>query len=168
MDDPYPHHRPNAGVVMFNMDALVWIGRRADVEGDHVWQFPQGGMDEGENAETAARREAYEETGARSDDLVLLGSIDRWLAYDFPAGLPARPDQKRYRWKGQKQRWFAFRYTGRDADFDLTAVPPQEFAEWRWERLENVPPLIIHWKRGVYDEVAQEFARFASSSNSGR
>lgn len=161
MDDPFPQHRPNAGVVMFNRDGLVWIGRRADVKGDHIWQFPQGGMDDGEDAEAAARREAYEETGAKSRDLTLLGSIDHWLAYDFPAGLKPRPDQKRYKWKGQKQRWFAFRYTGRDEDFDLTAVPPQEFAEWRWERIENVPPLIIFWKREVYDEVADAFSRFA-------
>ncbi|WP_420434560.1 RNA pyrophosphohydrolase [Hyphobacterium sp.] len=161
MDDPFPQHRPNAGVVMFNRDGLVWIGRRADVGGEHVWQFPQGGMDKGEDAEAAARREAYEETGAKSVDLTLLGSIDHWLAYDFPTGLKPRPDQKRYKWKGQKQRWFAFRYTGQDADFDLTAVPPQEFVEWRWERLENVPPLIIFWKRDVYDEVAEAFSRFA-------
>ncbi len=161
MDDSYPNHRPNAGVVMFNAAGRVWIGRRADVDGDHIWQFPQGGMDKGEDAEAAARREAYEETGARSDQLELLGMIDRWLAYDFPADLPPRPDQKRFKWKGQKQRWFAFRYTGSDTDFDLTAVPPQEFAEWRWERLANVPPLIIGWKRAVYDEVASEFACFA-------
>lgn len=161
MDDPFPQHRPNAGVVMFNRDGLVWIGRRADVKGDHIWQFPQGGMDDGEDAEAAARREAYEETGAKSRDLTLLGSIDHWLAYDFPKDLRPRPDQKRYKWKGQKQRWFAFRYTGRDEDFDLTAVPPQEFAEWRWERIENVPPLIIFWKREVYDEVADAFSRFA-------
>jgi putative (di)nucleoside polyphosphate hydrolase len=161
MDDPYPQHRPNAGVVMFNPAGLVWIGRRADVNGSHVWQFPQGGMDAGEDAETAARREAYEETGARTDQLELLGSINHWIAYDFPPGLPARPDQKRYRWKGQKQLWFAFRYTGRDADFDLTAVPPQEFAEWRWEELTKVPPLIIDWKRHVYEEVVEAFAAFA-------
>ncbi|WP_421790063.1 RNA pyrophosphohydrolase [Hyphobacterium sp.] len=161
MDDPFPKHRPNAGVVLFNRQGLVWIGRRADVNGPYIWQFPQGGLDAGEDAESAARREAYEETGARSDQLELLGQIDRWLAYDFPADLPARPDQKKYKWKGQKQRWFAYRYTGRDQDFDLTAVPPQEFAEWRWERLENVPPLIIDWKRSVYDVVADEFSRFA-------
>lgn len=161
MDDPYPQHRPNAGVVIFNPEGLVWIGRRADVSGDHIWQFPQGGMDEGEDAEAAARREAYEETGARPEQLELLGSINRWLAYDFPPGLAARPDQKKFKWKGQKQRWFAFRWLGQDTDFDLTAVPPQEFDQWRWERLENVPPLIIGWKQPVYEVVASEFSRFA-------
>lgn len=161
MDDPYPQHRANAGVVLFNAEGLVWIGRRADVDGPHIWQFPQGGMDKGEDAEAAARREVYEETGARSDQLELLGAIDHWIAYDFPPGLPPRPDQKRYKWKGQKQRWFAFRYTGKDADFDLTAVPPQEFAEWRWEKLANIPPLIIDWKRAVYEEVVEAFSAFA-------
>ena len=161
MDDPYPQHRANAGVVLVNAEGLVWIGRRADVDGPHIWQFPQGGMDKGEDAEAAARREAYEETGARSDQLELLGAIDHWIAYDFPPGLPPRTDQKRYKWKGQKQRWFAFRYTGKDADFDLTAVPPQEFAEWRWEKLANIPPLIIDWKRAVYEEVVEAFSAFA-------
>ena len=161
MDDPYPQHRPNAGVVMFNREGLVWIGKRADIDGPHIWQFPQGGMDAGEDAEVAARREAYEETGARSKQLELLGRIDRWIAYDFPGDLPVRLDQKRFKWKGQKQRWFAFRYTGQDSDFDLTAVPPQEFSEWRWERLENIPALIIDWKRHVYEEVVEAFSAFA-------
>lgn len=161
MDDPYPNHRPNAGVVLFNTQGRVWIGRRADVRGPQIWQFPQGGLDAGEDAEAAARRETYEETGARSEQLELLGRIDRWLAYDFPDDLPVRPDQKKYKWAGQKQLWFAFRYTGRDEGFDLTAVPPQEFDLWRWEKLENVPPLIIGWKRHVYDVVADEFSRFA-------
>jgi len=161
MDDPYPQHRPNAGVVMFNADGLVWLGRRADVNGPHIWQFPQGGMDKGEDAETAALREAYEETGARSEQLELLGEIDHWITYDFPSDIPERADQKGKNWKGQKQRWFAFRYTGQDSDFDLTAVPPQEFSEWRWETLANVPPLIIDWKRHVYEEVVESFSAFA-------
>ena len=161
MTDPYPQHRPNAGAVIFNREGRVWIGRRADVQGEYVWQFPQGGMDDGEDAEAAARREAYEETGARSEQLETLGMIDRWLTYDFPADLPTRADQARFNWKGQKQRWYAFRWLGQDTEFDLTAVPPQEFDAWRWERLAEVPPLIIHWKRGVYDEVADEFSCFA-------
>jgi hypothetical protein len=93
--------------------------------------------------------------------LELLGAIDHWVAYDFPPGLPPPPDQKRYKWKGQKQRWFAFRFAGCDADFDLTAVPPQEFAEWRWEKLANIPPLIIGWKRAFYEEVVEAFSAFA-------
>src|SRR5471030_47770 len=75
-------HRPNVGIVLFNAGGQVWLGRRADSAGAHSWQFPQGGVDEGEDFAVAARRELAEETGVRS--VRLLGQTQDWLTYEFP------------------------------------------------------------------------------------
>ena len=151
-------YRPNVGIVLFNGDGLTWVGKRFEESGPWVWQWPQGGMDAGEPPQEAAYRELFEETGIRIDQAVLLGSIEGWLAYDFPPEVLAR---RKKNWKGQRQRWFAFRFLGTDADFDLTTVPPQEFESFRWERLERVPELIIPWKRAVYEQVVEAFSGFA-------
>ncbi|GGG95288.1 RNA pyrophosphohydrolase [Glycocaulis albus] len=151
-------YRPNAGIVLFNREGLTWIGRRYRETGQWVWQWPQGGMDAGEDPQAAAYRELYEETGIRSDQVELLGSIGNWLSYDFPPEVLAL---RKKNWKGQRQRWFAFRFLGTDADFDLTAVPPQEFEAFRWETLERVPELIIPWKRAVYEDVVSAFSKFS-------
>lgn len=159
MSDAYPHHRPNVGVVLFNTEGKVWLGKRYGADEPWCWQFPQGGMDEGETPEEAGLRELHEETGVTQDLIEPLGSIEDWLAYDFPPEVLAQ--RSRNRWRGQKQRWFAYRYLGTDADFDLEAVPPQEFSEFRWVSLETTPQLIIPWKRDVYARVADAFAAFS-------
>ncbi len=160
MSDAYPHHRPNVGVVLFNAAGKVWLGKRYGADEPWCWQFPQGGMDEGETPEEAGLRELHEETGVTQDLIEPLGSIEDWLAYDFPPEVLAQ--RSRNRWRGQKQRWFAYRYLGTDADFDLEAVPPQEFSEFRWVALETTPQLIIPWKRDVYERVAEAFAPFSA------
>jgi len=152
-------YRPNAGIVLFNRDGLTWLGKRFQETGPWVWQWPQGGMDAGEDPAEAAYRELYEETGIRADQVMMLGTIERWLSYDFPPEVLA---QRKKNWKGQRQRWFALRFLGDDTDFDLTAVPPQEFETFRWEKLERVPGLIIPWKRPVYEEVVRAFAPLAN------
>lgn len=152
-------YRPNAGIVLFNREGLTWIGKRFQETGPWVWQWPQGGMDAGEDPQDAALRELYEETGIRADQVQILASIDHWLAYDFPPEILAR---RKKNWKGQRQRWFAMRFLGSDADFDLKALPPQEFEIFRWAPLNEVPGLIIPWKRPVYEEVAKAFAPFAN------
>lgn len=157
-------YRPCVGVAVFNRDGRVWIGRRADVtqpvEGPgQWWQMPQGGIDPGEGAKTAALRELYEETGIRSVEL--LAEAPEWLAYDFPPELQ-RGRLKGYR--GQKQRWFAFRLTGPESEIDIAhpggAAHP-EFSEWRWEQLDRLPDLIVPFKRDVYREVVRIFGRFS-------
>jgi putative (di)nucleoside polyphosphate hydrolase len=158
--DPFPEHRPNVGIVLFNPAGRVWIGKRYAQGGAYAWQFPQGGIDDGEAPEAAAVRELYEETGVTEDLVEPLGTIGHWLAYDFP---PEVLGQRRInRWKGQKQRWFAYRFLGTDTCFDLRTVPPQEFEAFRWEDLSAVPALIIPWKRAVYQEVAAAFAGYST------
>ncbi len=161
-DLPY---RPCVGLMVLNRAGLVFIGRRSDgpehVDATHVWQMPQGGVDAGEDPWPAALRELYEETNIRSVER--LGEIKEWLAYDIPREIAAQAWGGKYR--GQTQKWYALAFTGDEAEIDI-AHPgggghEPEFVEWRWEKIKNLPALIIPFKRKVYERVVAEFARFA-------
>jgi putative (di)nucleoside polyphosphate hydrolase len=147
-------YRPNVGVVLFHPDGRVWYGRRAGATGTHSWQFPQGGVDEGEDHEAAARRELAEETGVVS--IEPLARTEDWIAYDFPPGYGGTRQARG--WKGQKQRWFAYRFVGEESEIDLEAHGDVEFDAWRWGRLDEAPQLIVPFKRTVYEQVAAVFA----------
>ena len=156
-------YRPCVGVAVFNRNGLVWIGRRsdADAEGEGKgswWQMPQGGLDEGENPRKAARRELYEETSIKSVNLIK--EAPGWVKYDLPDHLIPTSWGGRYR--GQKQKWFALRFTGEEAEIEVLhpggGKHKPEFSEWRWERLERLPELIVPFKRKVYEKVVAAFA----------
>lgn len=147
-------YRPNVGVVLFHPDGRVWYGRRAETPGPHNWQFPQGGIDDGEDYETAARRELAEETGVISAERI--GEISQWVAYDFPEGYGGSKSARG--WKGQKQKWFAFRFTGEESEIDLEQHDEIEFDAWRWGRLDEAPDLIVPFKREAYQVVVSTFA----------
>lgn len=151
-------YRPNVGVVLFHPDGRVWLGRRAGTDGPYNWQFPQGGVDAGEDLETAARRELHEETGAAS--ATLLGRTDGWIVYDYPADVIGTKRGRAF--KGQKQVWFALRFDGAEAEFDLAAHGEPEFDAWRWGYLAEAPDLIVPFKRAAYAQVAEAFAPFAA------
>jgi putative (di)nucleoside polyphosphate hydrolase len=122
--------------------------------------MPQGGIDPGEDPYNAALRELHEETNVRT--VRFLAEVEDWLNYDLPRDVAGRAWKGRYR--GQSQKWFAFRFLGEENEIDIRcpAGHRPEFDEWRWERLENLPGLIIPFKRGVYERVAGEFAPFAA------
>jgi len=159
MDDKelHKHYRPNVGIVLFNREGAVWYGRRvgktASAENDSTlfrWQMPQGGIDSGEETISAAYRELKEETGIDNAQLLVL--TPGWLVYDFPPEYA-----KRKGWKGQRQKWAAMLFQGKDTDFNLEADHHQEFDNWRWGTLEEAPSLIVPFKQHVYKEVVRAF-----------
>lgn len=151
-------YRPNVGVVLFNRAGLVWLGRRACTAGPKNWQFPQGGIDAGEDFEAAARRELGEETGVRS--ISLLARTEGWIHYDFPPDHSGSKIAKG--WRGQKQVWFAYRFEGEESEFDLAAHPPPEFDQWRWARLAEAIDEVVPFKRGAYEQVIKAFSSLAA------
>ena len=150
-------YRPNVGVVWLHADRRVGFGHRAGAAPPHDWQFPQGGIDAGEDFEPAARRELAEETGVRSVEL--LGRTADRVTYDFPADI--RRSKVAQGWKGQKQIWFAFAFTGAESEIDLNAHQPAEFDAWRWGALDAAPGLIVPFKRPAYEQVVTAFAALA-------
>ena len=156
-------YRPNVGVVLFDFRGRVLLCRRAKTQGPFNWQFPQGGVDDGEDIETAARRELREETGVVS--IAPLGRTDGWLTYDFPPGWTGSKAQKG--WKGQKQVWFAYRFTGQDSEIDLNAHLPPEFDDWRWARLDDAPHKVVPFKRAIYDHLAGAFGQYSGPTRRG-
>ncbi|MFZ3007501.1 MAG: RNA pyrophosphohydrolase [Phenylobacterium sp.] len=156
MDD-LTAYRPNVGVVLFHPDGRVWLGRRVNTPEPYNWQFPQGGVDAGEDLYAAARRELAEETGAVST--TLLGRTDGWMAYDFPPGHNGSKIAKG--WKGQRQVWFALRFDGEDAEINLSGHGHPEFDAWRWGKLSEAPALVVPFKKANYEAVVTAFHDFA-------
>jgi putative (di)nucleoside polyphosphate hydrolase len=158
-DLPY---RPNVGAVVFNRAGLVLVARRADLPNAEApaggWQLPQGGIDEGEDPRGAILRELAEEIGTNRAEVI--GEHDAWLTYDLPPELIGVALHGRYR--GQRQRWFAFRFTGEDSDIRLDLDPHPEFDAWRWVELAALPELAVPFKRPIYEILAASFARFAA------
>ena len=155
-DLPY---RLNVGAALFDRQGRVFIGRRADMPEStgHVWQMPQGGIDDGEDPRAAVLRELAEETGTANAEI--MAEHPDWLTYDLPPDLVGRLFGGRYR--GQRQRWFALRFLGEDSEIRLDAHSHPEFIAWRWAALAEVPNLCVPFKRPTYEAVARSFARFA-------
>lgn len=159
-------YRPCVGIALFNKEGRVWIGQRSDkdAEGEgegHWWQMPQGGLDEGEDPYQAALRELFEETSVSETSLIREAAD--WFSYDLPPELVGSSWKGRYR--GQKQKWFALRFDGEDRDIDVLNPGDghkPEFSDWRWEPLENLPGLIVPFKRPVYEQVVDAFRDIAA------
>ena len=158
-DLPY---RTCVGMMLINRDGLVFIGRRIGgpehVDQTHVWQMPQGGVDEHEDARAAALRELYEETGMRSVEII--AEMPGYQLYDLPPSLLGKAWGGR--WRGQRQKWFAVRFTGNESEIDIAPEGHKpEFEAWRWAAMQDLPSLIVPFKRDVYAEVVKAFAHLA-------
>jgi putative (di)nucleoside polyphosphate hydrolase len=146
-------YRPNVGIVLAKPDGRVWLGRRGDSPSPRNWQFPQGGVDDGESLLAAARRELHEETGASS--VALVGRTGEWMAYEFPR--THRRARRMEAWVGQRQIWFAFRFIGDDGEFDLNTHGAPEFDAWRWAQLDEALDLVVEFKLSTYERVIAAF-----------
>jgi len=161
-DLPY---RPCVGVVLLNHDGMAFVGRRIGgpehVDLTHVWQMPQGGIDPGEEPWPAALRELREETNIRSVERV--GEVAEWLNYEIPREIAGLAWKGKYR--GQTQKWFAMQFLGTDSEIDVwhpDGAAVAEFDSWRWEPMQNVPDLVVPFKRAVYARVVEEFTKYAA------
>lgn len=147
-------YRPCAGVMLLNRDGKVFVGQRID-NSLEAWQMPQGGIDEGEDAEAAAIREVGEETGIAPDLVEIVARSAEDLFYDLPPDLIGKVWKGRYR--GQRQAWFLMRFLGEDADIDIATEHP-EFRAWKWADPDDLPILIVPFKRALYEAVVALFA----------
>jgi putative (di)nucleoside polyphosphate hydrolase len=148
-------YRRGVGIALFNRAGQVFVAQRLDSPGP-AWQMPQGGIDKGEAPLDAAWRELQEETGVTSAEL--LAESKGWLSYDLPPELAATLWKGKYR--GQEQKWYAFRFTGDESEIDIEGEHP-EFSAWKWVDFRQVPELIVPFKRVLYDKVVAEFAHLA-------
>jgi putative (di)nucleoside polyphosphate hydrolase len=141
--------------MLLDRDGRVFVGQRNDTPGGH-WQMPQGGIDEGETPRQAAQRELEEEVGTAKAEIIAEGR--EWHSYDLPADLIPKVWRGRYR--GQKQKWFVLRFLGQDGDIDVATQNP-EFTAWKWVEIEQLPTLIIPFKRPIYQRLVEEFRHLA-------
>ncbi|MBH9974285.1 MULTISPECIES: RNA pyrophosphohydrolase [Bartonella] len=159
MDLPY---RKCVGIALFNKNGQVWAGRRitnrlSELKGaSKIWQMPQGGIDKGEEPIDAAKRELYEETGVHSIELI--EETEGWVTYDLPEELVGIALKGKYR--GQTQKWFAFRFLGDDTEIAINPPPENnaaEFDQWKWVDLEALPMMVVPFKQAVYEKVVAQF-----------
>lgn len=157
-------YRTGIGVVLFNKAGLVWLGKRIINNNivrseESSWQFPQGGVNEGEDLEYAVRRELYEETCIKN--IEFLGKATEPLFYNFPKELQNLSIAKDY--KGQKQYWFAYLFTGEDKEISVDNIPNgahREFSEWRWEEFSESINLVVDFKKPTYKKLYDIFKKY--------
>ena len=150
--------RANVGIIICNRFGQVMWARRF---GQHSWQFPQGGVDEGESTEEAMYRELYEEVGLKPEHVKLLTSTRSWLRYRLPKRL-IRQDSKPV-CIGQKQKWFLLQLKCNESAINLNASGHPEFDDWRWVSYWYPVRQVVSFKRDVYRKVMKEFAAMALS-----
>lgn len=151
-------YRPGVGAVVFDSSGRVLVARRIDTPGE-AWQLPQGGIDVGEDPRAAIVRELAEEIGTEKFEIIA-ESAD-WLAYELPEEIAGRVWDGRFR--GQRQKWFAVRFTGADSDIAPGAVPDPEFSDWKWVAIEIIPETVVSFKRAVYERLVVEFGPLVES-----
>lgn len=149
-------YRPCVGVTLINPQGLIFVGRRLDAK-EEAWQMPQGGIDAGEKPRAAALRELAEETGIPAGAASFLAKTHHWLTYDLPPDLLGKVWGGKYR--GQRQKWFLYRFTGTDDQVNLAQDHP-EFSEWRWMTAEQMLASIVPFKREVYEQVIAAFRAY--------
>ena len=148
-------YRSNVGIMLINDEGHVFVGQRLD-NNQNAWQMPQGGIDCDEDPQSAAYRELLEETGIEQENVKFLAKASKWLLYDLPEDLIPKLWDGKYR--GQKQKWFLFKFLGTNRDIIISTEHP-EFSNWKWMPKENLLEEIVPFKKSVYESVLREFER---------
>ena len=148
-------YRSNVGIMLINDEGHVFVGQRLD-NNQNAWQMPQGGIDCDEDPQSAAYRELLEETGIEQENVKFLAKSSKWLLYDLPEDLIPKLWDGKYR--GQKQKWFLFKFLGTNRDINISTEHP-EFSNWKWMPKENLLEKIVPFKKSVYESVLREFER---------
>jgi putative (di)nucleoside polyphosphate hydrolase len=153
-------YRPAAGVMLVNRDGKVFVAQRLDSSLE-AWQMPQGGLDEGEDAEAGAFRELEEETGISRDKVEIIARCPTELNYDLPDDLVGK--LWKGKWRGQRQAWFLMRFLGEDGDVNLETAEP-EFRAWKWAEPAELPAMIVPFKKQLYEQLLIEFGEWLAPS----
>jgi len=146
--------RIGVGVIVLNYKNQVFVGKRKDNPIDK-WQMPQGGVDKNENLLTAMKRELYEETSIKN--IKILKELDEWFQYELPKNLLGIIWKGKFR--GQKQKWFVVRFVGKESEINLKTKHP-EFIEWKWIKMNDLPKVIVDFKKDVYEKLLVELKKF--------
>jgi len=148
-------YRPCVGTMLVNAHGKAFVGKRIDNREGDWWQMPQGGVDDGEDLDTAMLREVGEETGLLPGHLEIIARLEQELFYDLPKELQGKLWGGKY--IGQRQYWYLVRLTGTDSDIDLNAHKHPEFCEWKWVEPELLPDMIVPFKKPIYQAVVAGF-----------
>ena len=151
----FERFRPNAGCIVLNNEGLIFYAERADIPG--AWQLPQGGIDLGEEAETAAARELFEETGISAEQINLAGEYPDWLVYEVPSYTDMERDVVKGKYIGQAQRWFLYHFTDDEENIDLSRAHDKEFTNWRWASPAEILESVVAFRRPLYAEMFRYF-----------
>ena len=145
--------RTGVGIVVLNSKNKVFVAKRKDNQAEN-WQMPQGGVENDEGLINAMRRELMEETSIKN--ITVIREIDYWLEYELPKNLVGIIWKGKYR--GQKQKWFIVKFLSNDNEININTQYP-EFIEWKWIKKENLPKLIVYFKKHVYEQVLIELKK---------
>ncbi len=151
-------YRHCVGIILLSKTGKVFVGKRID-NPDHYWQMPQGGIDDGEDILSAAKRELYEETSITS--INLLYQHPQPLYYELPHNLRANLWQGRY--IGQKQIWCCFTFMGNETEINVATHAP-EFSDWCWLDLAELPHVAVPFKQNLYQSIVNIFTPYVEKS----
>lgn len=151
MESNQSRYRKGVGIMLINKDCKVFVGQRVK-ESSEAWQMPQGGIDEGENSDEALMRELLEEVGTNNIEIIY--SSTNWYTYNIP--LEFVPKWWGDKYIGQQQKWYLAKFLGNDSEININTESP-EFVSWRWVDIDELPELIVSFKRELYQDIIKEF-----------